>query len=207
MLNFLVAMLTKKTLFGLGLFLLALGLCGFAPRAQFAVRSPQEGETLQGVVPVEVVSTSSRAPVYRVSFAYEGEEEPRWFPIMVAEARVVEGRIAEWDTTAITDGDYRLRVEADYGSGTEEIIIRRLLVRNYSYSQPTPGVVSTTASSGSAPQATPSINVPTVPRQPSNPAEIPPETFIKVVRAGVISAIAVILLLGVYLGIKSLINR
>ncbi len=111
------------------------------PGRSLAIPLPAEGRNLARDWPVGCLHFFPGA-VYRVSYAYEGEEETALVPDYGC-GGACERRGASPSGTPRQSPVRRL---PDTGAGRitaahRENNIRRLLVRNYSYSRPTPGVV------------------------------------------------------------------
>ena len=134
MLNLLVMIVKNLSFFGL-LLLKALFAAGpflqiFSPPE---ITSPVSGEILQGQVSVLGNTDVDGFISYEISFTYEQEEAENWFLITYSSDPVSNAALAVWDTTVITDGNYKLRliVEQEDGRRFEEVI-DNLRVRNYS---------------------------------------------------------------------------
>lgn len=144
-----------------------------ARNAQFGdpvVVSPRPGDVLQGVVIIAGSSDVSGFVSAEVSFTYTDDPTGTWFMIALNSQPVFNDRLATWDTTVITDGDYvlRLRVYLIDGS-SREALVSGLRVRNYTPAEtPTP--------IARAPEATPLPTItPTTPPFPT-PTTLPRNT-------------------------------
>jgi hypothetical protein len=113
------------------------------------MQSPREGQALQGLEIIEGKIRGEGFLAGRVRFSYAGGEggDPTWFFIADVEPAVEDSsqtsfRI-EWDTTQLTDGNYHLRVVAEYEGGAAIFeTIPNLRIRNYSpVETPTPQAV------------------------------------------------------------------
>lgn len=115
--------------------------------------SPGDGQTLQGQVTVKGTTDIPNFSSAELAFAYDPDPTDTWFTIQTASLPVTGDVIATWDTTAITDGDYviRLRVNLQDGSTSDAVIT--VHVRNYT---PTP-----TPSPAVTPTERPVVEVPT----------------------------------------------
>lgn len=112
------------------------------------MQSPREGQALQGV---EIIEGKIRGDAFlkgKIAFSYAGTADPTWFFIadlipQVDDSAQTSFRI-EWDTAQITDGNYDLRVVAEYGGGAAIFeLIPNLRIRNHSpVETATPGLVS-----------------------------------------------------------------
>jgi hypothetical protein len=161
------------------------------------VNSPRPGDVLRGVVEVQGTVPGENLGSYDVSFGYADDVSDSWFIISTGQAEVTNGVLAEWDTTAIADDIYRLRVQVFYQEGDPEVIIvENLRVRNY-----TP-VETRTAEPGKPIEVNPVSTNTTAPEKPAatplarNPMEIKQEEFTKSILSGAGISAAVLLILG-----------
>jgi len=107
------------------------------PARSIFIQSPREGQPLQGV---EIIEGRIRGEGFlsgKISFAHQQAEDPSWFFIADLAPDTAEGDVTafvvEWDTSQITDGDYRLRVKANFeGRVAVSEEVRGLRIRNYS---------------------------------------------------------------------------
>jgi hypothetical protein len=125
------------------------------PTLQVAIVSPRGGDALQGVVAIQGSAAAEGFQSAELAFAYQADRTGTWFLLWQSRRPVAEGVLTPWDTTTITDGVYRLRLQVLYTNG--EVVEQRvegLRVRNYSpVETSTPGAVST--ESAARPTATP----------------------------------------------------
>ena len=73
----------------------------------------------------------------KISFSYSNIQDPTWFFIADIEPDTMESSqssfVVNWDTSQITDGDYNLRVVAEYqNTATIFELIPNLRIRNHS---------------------------------------------------------------------------
>ncbi|MCC6146088.1 MAG: hypothetical protein IT308_00820 [Anaerolineaceae bacterium] len=175
--------------------------------ARLLVLSPKAGEVLQGVIPVAGSASGADFLSYEVSFTYDREDSKTWFLIQQSNEPVQEGTLAVWDTTTITDGDYRLRAEIILKDGqSEELIVSGLKVRNYTPVEPqsTPDiqqhvVTATIDDVGVTPTSQPLMPTPL----PENPAQITSGGLAKSLLVGLGVAAGIFLLLIVYMAVRS----
>lgn len=96
------------------------------------VTYPGAGAVLQGVVVITGSSDMEGFESLEAAFGYSSGNDKAWFLIQRSLAPVTNGSLAVWDTTTITDGDYRLKVKVNLAGGeSEEVVIPGLRVRNY----------------------------------------------------------------------------
>jgi hypothetical protein len=172
-LNLTVAMVIKI----LTAFLLVmLNHSGFVLPENLSINYPGNNVSIRGVVEIRgtVISDSfSSAAVY---FSYSNSTSENWFLISRIDQPVENGLIARWDTTTITDGEYKLKLVLTKTDGSdEEVIISPLFVRNYT-AEPTvaatPTVVVTEENLTSAPTSgNPLIYATQLPRNPASTSE------------------------------------
>jgi hypothetical protein len=83
-----------------------------------AITSPAPDEVLRGQVTitgrVDIVNFVSA----QLEFAYASNPTNTWFTIQTFSQPIVDSTLATWDTTSITDGDYVLRLRANFEDGT-----------------------------------------------------------------------------------------
>ena len=97
------------------------------------ITQPARGEALQGLVTLSGTATHPSFVGYDLAFAYASDPTDTWFPLgEPVRTPVSEGRLALWDTAAISDGDYRLRLRVWLQDGTALVaIVDGLRVRNH----------------------------------------------------------------------------
>ncbi len=177
----------------------AITLAQFGP----AVVSPRPGEALQGLVTITGTSDVIGFASYEITFAYPDDLTGTWFLISQSSQPVQGETLAVWDTTAITDGNYALRLLVFLDDGTSlEVRVPDLRVRNYTpVETATPGP---TSASGTAtlPVVTPAIPLPTSTPLPPNPAALTSSRILTSLGYGALAAIAGIALFGVYAALR-----
>ena len=162
-------LITKRTNRWLLVMFVLVGPFLVAPRAQAAeptgiviISSPAEGGVLGGLV--SVLGTVNLEPLagYTVAFGV-GDNPGQWILVVgPRQARVIDGRLAFWDTTKIPDGIYSLRLRAVYAGKRvtyRDYIVHGLLISN-SPETPTP---EATSMPSPTPTASPSPTATTVP--------------------------------------------
>lgn len=121
MLNLPIAMLK----FALALFILL-------QETPLAITRPQSGDTLRGQVEISGGMDIAGFVFAELAFSYAASDfGDVWFPIQTFSQPPAGSVLAVWDTTAITDGDYRLRLRVFLEDGSaQETIVSNLKVRN-----------------------------------------------------------------------------
>jgi hypothetical protein len=183
-----------------------------------AINLPRPGDVLQGVV---AITGSDDVPGFisgEVSFTYADDPTGTWFLISLLSQPVTFDRLATWDTTVITDGNYVLRLRVSLADGsTRETIVSGLRVRNYTpIETPTPTATVPTATVPTAilptpvaPTATPTPTItmtptpfPTPTRMPNNPATLAPSDVSSSIVYGGLAVILSFILFGLYLWLR-----
>jgi hypothetical protein len=114
-----------------------------------AIDQPVEGQILRGSI--EFVGTAA-IPDFAsadLSFSYARDATNTWFTIVEIDRPVIGSQLGTWDTTAISDGDYvlRLQVHGQAGSTVEATV--DVQVRNYT----APDLPTATVTATSSPVA------------------------------------------------------
>ncbi len=175
------------------------------------ISAPRPGEALQGVVEIRGTTGLEGFQSAEISFAYQDDATATWFLIQQSNQPVVDGPLARWDTSTITDGRYRMRVQVFLQDGQVlEYVVDGLRVRNYSpvetstpavlpTGQPTPTLTVTPLMdfAGTAPVLTP---------LPTNPAELTGQHLTASIFQGVLVIFGAAVIAGVYLGLRWLIR-
>jgi len=177
-----------------------------ARNAQFGdpvIVSPRPGDVLQGVVTIAGSSDVTGFVSAEVSFTYADDPTGTWFMIAMNSLPVFNDKLATWDTTVITDGDYvlRLRVYLTDGS-SREALVSGLRVRNYTMVEtPTPMALAPEATplSTITPTATP---FPTPTALPRNPATLAPTDVSASILYGGLAAISIFVIVSIYLWLR-----
>ena len=169
------------------------------------IQSPREGQALQGL---EIIEGKIRGEGFiqgKISFSYADEENPTWFFIADVDPERDDSSQAsfklDWDTNQITDGNYNLRVVAEYRTGpTIFELIPDLRIRNHSpveTSTPSPVVEEGTPDATSTP--TPETIVEDTPTPlPDNPVVIKSESLQRVLAGSGIFVLVLFLAGGIY---------
>jgi hypothetical protein len=176
--------------------------------------TPQPGQALQGVIPIEVSLIVSKLEVATLEFRYERHPTDTWFLIAQVTESIPDGVMAQWDTTTITDGEYDLRLQAiTMDQQSLEYIVPGIRVRNYSAIEtetPTPFVPTETLLPGQGTPKPPSTETPLPPTTtplPTNPAIFTTEQFSQTFTIGSLASIGVFLLLGLYVAVRTRLLR
>ena len=166
------------------------------------ITSPLPGQALQGVVVVNGHTALKNFQSTEVSYSYTSGSS--WFLISQSRNAVEDGRLAVWDTTTITDGDYKLRVQVFLSSGSMVEKIIQVRVRNYSLVEtatvePTSEIISARPTTTASPTA---VLRPTPTDLAPNPAIVSRADLAGSTRLGAVLAVLVLAGLGLYLAFK-----
>jgi len=89
-----------------------------------AITSPAAGDALRGQVTISGTTDVSGFLSAQLDFEYASDSSGTWFGIQTFSQPATDSALAVWDTTAITDGDYILRLRVNLADGTfQEVTI------------------------------------------------------------------------------------
>jgi len=99
--------------------------------AQVIITSPQENATARGLVVIKGSASVPAFQFYKVEYG-RGADPSDWHLIgSTVPNPVIDGVLAQWDTTALPDGVYTLRLQAVKMDGNyEEYYARQIVVAN-----------------------------------------------------------------------------
>jgi hypothetical protein len=143
------------------------------------VASPQPGEELRGRVEIRGNMDVPNFSSAELAFAYASDPTDTWFTIEVFLQPVAELTLTVWDTTLLTDGDYKLRLRVFLLDGTtQEVMVPDVKIRNDAPPvTQTPELAQSVPSTSSRPTPTlqpgpPDISFPTPTALSPNPASL-----------------------------------
>jgi len=169
---------------------------GFLQGDKPVVISPKQGDVLQGTVAIAGSTNVVGFKSAEVSFSYDSGTAPNWFLITESDQVVDNNTLAEWDTSIITDGNYKLllRVYVEDGKPVDTIVTG-LRVRNYTTIEtPTPSAVQVTPTEPEAQTgSTASLAKPTS----ANPAQVTATDMLASVGKGIGIGVLILLVVGV----------
>lgn len=173
------------------------------------IYAPLAGEAVQGQVPVEVGIVAPGYTKAELQFSYANQENSSWFVIAELDEIPFDGIIARWDTAAITDGIYDLRLVAFKPDGESTTFsVSKIRVRNYSPIEtdtPTPVLPTSTLNSGQStpePISTDQPISPTITPFPTNPAIFTQAKMMESMSKGGFLVVLAFLVFGVYIGLS-----
>jgi hypothetical protein len=130
-----------------------------------AIFLPLEEDIVQGVVNITGKTAVTGFSRYEVEFSYEQNPTGTWFLLARSDQPVRNGQLAVWDTRALTDGDYALRLRVYFSDGSSrDALTNGIRVRNYSSTETV------------VPSPTAKILPTTLPAWTSTPSAIPAPT-------------------------------
>jgi hypothetical protein len=101
-------------------------------QADSAITTPASGSAIQGKVDVSGYIKSTNFVRYDLDFSHSPGPEDGWFNIKTSDKNPPDGLLGVWDTSSISDGNYRLRLTVYYKDSTKaEYFADEIRVRNY----------------------------------------------------------------------------
>jgi len=178
------------------------------------IQSPAPGQALQGAVSIIGNSQIPGFVSSELSFSYSGDPMGTWFLIQESSQAVTNGSLAQWDTSAITDGVYHLRLVITLQGGSQtQAVVTGLRVRNYTPVEtetPTPVTPTATFVPGNTlvPTLTPTPPAkPTPTPLPTNPAEITRSDVMSSMGKGMLAVLGLFALMAVFALVKSVAEK
>lgn len=158
------------------------------------ITEPGQGQAVTGIVTVFGTASHPAFESFDLAFSFDPDPTDTWFPIGEAlETPVVDGRLAIWDTTEITDGVYRLRLRVNVeGSPPFEAVIGDIRVRNFTPTETPPPAAVTVE-----PTLVVASPVAAIEQEPQVPDDTP-DRFSFALRAGIFLGLFLMLATAVY---------
>ena len=177
-----------------------------------AIISPSEGQALQGSVAIMANTAVDGFQSAELTFSYANNATDTWFFIAQTGQAASDGKIADWDTTTLTDGNYTLRLVITKEDGSlVTVTAPGLRIRNYTAIEtatPTHPAPTPTSAPGDTPVPT-STRVPSpspIPRtstpMPPNPAQVSPRDLGLSMAQGALAVFAVFAVFGLVLAVR-----
>ncbi|MCI0826167.1 MAG: hypothetical protein J4N73_00120 [Chloroflexi bacterium] len=160
------------------------------------ITDPGEGQSVTGIVTVFGTASHPAFESFELAFSFDPDPTDTWFPIGEAlSTTVLDGRLAIWDTTGVTDGNYRLRLRVNVeGFAPFEDVIKGIRIRNYTPTEPPPPETLT-----ARPTAVATLIAAPLKEEPAVPE--PSDRFSIALRAGIFSGLALMLLTAAYVAL------
>ena len=95
-----------------------------------AITSPLAGDVLRGEVTITGTTDIPNFFSAQLDFSYASNPTGTWFAIQTLSQPVTDSIIATWDTTAISDGDYILRLRVNLLDNTSQEITVPIQIGN-----------------------------------------------------------------------------
>lgn len=201
----------------LSLLLVIFTLTGGLLQTGPAITAPVAGAVLSG--PVEIQGSTGEAAIAsaELAFAYAGDPTGTWFILQRLPGGSSPGVLMTWDTSQVTDGDYRLRLRVILLDGSlQETFVDDLHVRNDSVptSTPVPPELPATEEAfgpfeplTEVPASTTMPEIPAPTRQartplPPNPAELSSAAVYSILGRGALLALGLFAALGLLLRLR-----
>jgi hypothetical protein len=145
------------------------------------ITEPGQGQAVTGIVTIFGTASHPAFQSFDLAFSFDPDPTDTWFPMGEAlDTPVVDGRLAIWDTTQITDGVYRLRLRVNVdGSPPFETVVTDIRVRNYTPTE-TPQPEAVTAEPTEV-----AVTPVAVPEQEPEPPADTPDRFTVALRLGI----------------------
>ncbi len=184
------------------------------PPISAAIYQPAAGQAVQGSLLISGTTMIDGFAAAELSFSYSDDPTHTWFLIADLPAPVTAGRLAEWDTTTLTDGNYTLRLLVIRQDGNKlSFTVPGLRVRNYSpvetpTASPSPvGATAVPPTSTSTPTPTVTPIMPTPTPLPTNPVEITGQEIQSSAGRGAAAAFGVFAALGLLAALRKRLRR
>ncbi len=158
------------------------------------ITEPGRNQAVTGIVTIIGTASHPAFESFDLAFSFDPDSTDTWFPIGEAlDTPVVDGRLAIWDTTEITDGTYRLRLRVNVdGSPPFETAINGIRVRNHTPTETPPPAAMT-----AQPTELPATPIPTPVQEPEEATETP-NLFTSALRAGIVLGLFLMLTFAAY---------
>jgi hypothetical protein len=173
------------------------------------IAEPLPGEALQGSVEITGFTDVPGFRSAEITFAYQDDPTSSWFLIQQGTKPVKEGILATWDTTTISDGQYRLRIRVFLQDGkVQESQINGLRVRNYTVIETSTPEAHLAGLETTTPTGTPLADFKPISPEatpfPTNPAQINLRNLGESAFRGMLLIIGVIVFAFVYVGARAI---
>ncbi len=187
--------------------------------APLAVTRPLPGETLRGLVEIQGRMDVPNFVSAEIAFTFDADASnpaANWFLIQTFPQPILDSELAAWDTTALTDGDYALRLRVNLPDGAvQDVLVTGLKVRNEvaiptDTPIPTPTIMpdfnfqplNETPEARMEPTATLVISRPTSTPLPPNPASLSTASILRMFWISALAAVVVFAFFALVLRIR-----
>lgn len=183
------------------------------------ITAPASGDSAAGALTITGTASGPQFERYEIAFAYDPNPTDTWFELQPpSPTPVVDGTLAVWDTRAISDGNYmiRLRVYSAGSNSPVETIIRNIQVRNTAPGEaptveasltaaPTPTLALLETTATPLPEPTPTVAATSSPAPPAPFLNL--STYSSAFCNGVYLSFLAFILLGIYVALHDKIRR
>jgi hypothetical protein len=173
---------------------------------KLVVISPRAGEAVLGRIEISGISELPGFQRAEIEYRYTNDPKNTWFLIGETDKPVNPGKITDWDTSIVSDGNYDLRVTVFLKDGSHQsVIVSALRVRNYSPvetatpAKPGAALENSSQASTAVPTRTPR---PTQPPYRTNPAVLTSADLNSSLVRGGIAGLGFFLVFGIYWIVK-----
>ena len=125
MLNLFVRLMRLRLLIPLVLLLIAA-----QSTAPLAITSPLAGDILRGEITITGTTDIENFLSAQLDFTYASNPAGNWFTLQTVSQPVLSSALAIWNTEAISDGDYILRLRVNLTDGTFQEVTVPVKVQN-----------------------------------------------------------------------------
>ncbi len=152
------------------------------------ITEPGQGQAVTGIITIFGTASHPAFQSFDLAFSFDPDPTDTWFPMGEAlDTPVVDGRLAIWDTTQITDGVYRLRLRVNVdGSPPFVTVVRDIRVRNYTPTETPPPEAEEPEAVTAEPAATPAAALEQEPETPVETLVETPDRFSAALRMGIV---------------------
>ncbi len=181
------------------------------------ITTPSVGQVLKGQVSISGTSDIPNFATAVLAFSYPGDPTGTWFVIQSSNQSVSNAILGTWDTTAISDGQYTLRLRVTLQDGSyQDVTVTGLQVMNYT-SLPTATSAPTASPTAALPIPTPIVllpspspiavtptpsPLPTPTQLPINPAELTPGAIYVSLQRGALVIVGLFIVFGILLRLR-----
>jgi len=177
-------------------------------RQEVKIVSPVSGQAIQGKIAILGSTNLLEIQSLELAFAYANDPTDTWFLLISVNEPVIDGVIAEWDTSTISDGNYELLLVVNLSDGGKLVTtVESLRVRNSSPIETnTPPPIRPTSEIGEinnaahTPTTTPILPTPTP--FPKNPAVLSTYDLAYNFGKGALVTVGFIALVGLFLAMR-----
>lgn len=164
------------------------------------ILAPEDGQVVTGIVEVRGSVPDDDFEYAELAYAFGDGATSNWFTIQRLDQPLHDATLGYWDTTTISDGLFRLKLVVYRRSGeTQEVIVEGIRVANYTHIEtPTPNAAVENTPTAEVNPTTSVAESPAPTALPANPASIDEEDIRFSLTSGVVMAVLMLVILGVY---------